>query len=248
MRTIGIIGHRGAGGEAPENTLSGFHYAKRLGLAAVEFDVRLARDGELVVIHDATVDRTTNARGAVAEFTAPQLAALDARAGFPDWPEPCGVPTLAEVLDVVGDLPTIQIEIKSDTPERLETVVGGVLRRIRDRALGPRVVIASFDPVALEIVQRLAPQQARAFVGAHDRPEFLEQAQRLGCVQADISLKAGSAAAVRSARAAGLRVVGWPCNTAQDLERAIAWGVGGVTSDRPSDLLPLLQPTRSSVS
>lgn len=113
-----IIGHRGARNEAPENTIAGFTYAVELGLQAVELDVRLARDGQLVVIHDATVDRTTDRNGRVGDFTAPELGGMDARAAHPEWPERCGIPTLTDVLDVVGHLPRLLVEIKADRPGR----------------------------------------------------------------------------------------------------------------------------------
>ena len=96
-----LIGHRGARFEAPENTLAGFRHAIELGLSAVEFDVRVTRDNELVVIHDATVDRTTDGTGEVSSFSLAELRELDARAEFSDWPEVCQIPTLSEVLDVV---------------------------------------------------------------------------------------------------------------------------------------------------
>src|SRR5699024_9203426 len=127
---ITIVGHRGARKEAPENTLAGFLHARELGLDAVEFDVHLSKDHELVIIHDKTVDRTTTATGPVAEFTANELAELDARAEFPDWPDIVGVPRLDQVLDIVDDMPHINIEIKTDTPDRLEEIIAGVLKEV----------------------------------------------------------------------------------------------------------------------
>lgn len=147
-----IVGHRGARNEAPENTLAGFAYAIGLGLTAVEFDVRMTKDGELVVIHDATVDRTTDRSGDVGTFTAEELAGMDARAEHPEWPDPCGIPTLTEVLDVVDHLPRLLIEIKANGVDGLEPVVTGVLEQIRVRGLDDRVTITSFEPAALEIV------------------------------------------------------------------------------------------------
>ncbi|HET8586651.1 MAG TPA: glycerophosphodiester phosphodiesterase family protein, partial [Candidatus Limnocylindria bacterium] len=187
-RTMQLLGHRGAKGEAPENTIPGFEYAKHIpGLDAFEFDVHLAKDGTLVVIHDATVDRTTNATGPVAGFTAAELAALDARAAFPDWPAPCGVPTLDQVLDVLADIPMMQIEIKTDTPDRLERVVPLLLTTIHDRQMEEQVIITSFDPAALAIVQRLEPDYPqRGYIGKWDSDDFLTQALALGCTQANI--------------------------------------------------------------
>ena len=241
MSSIRLTGHRGAGGEAPENTLSGFRYAKGIGLTAVEFDVRLSRDGELVVIHDATVDRTTNGTGLVADFTAADLAALDARAGFPDWPETCGVPTLIEVLDVVDDLAYLQIEIKRDELIRLERLVPAVLRLIGERGLTDSVRITSFEPTALALVQRQAPGQACGYLGAWDSPEYLETARHLGCRWAHVSPHTSSAEMVAACRAAGLGVFGWGCNNQQALDRLLAWGVDGFTTDYPTTMRTALR-------
>ena len=79
-----IYGHRGAAGEAPENTVTGFSYARSIGVRDYEFDAHLTRDGELAVIHDGSVDRTTNGRGTVEAMTMDELRALDAYARFPD--------------------------------------------------------------------------------------------------------------------------------------------------------------------
>ncbi len=88
-----IYGHRGARGEAPENTLAGFHRALAAGASRVELDLRLSSDEELVVIHDETVNRTTDGRGLVAHKSVAELARLDARRAGPDWPDPQSVPT-----------------------------------------------------------------------------------------------------------------------------------------------------------
>lgn len=230
-----VIGHRGARFEAPENTLAGFAHAIALGLAAVEFDIRLSRDGELVVIHDATVDRTTDGSGAVSSFTAAELAALDARAGFADVALPCGVPAFDEVLDLLAPSGLgMMIEIKQDTPGREERIVVGVLERLRARNLTDRATITSFDPVALDAVAREAPGQRRGYIGAWDDEAFLETALRLGCAQADMHHTTASAAMVAKAHAAGLTVVGWPCNTPEEVALLTGWGVDAVTSDAPT--------------
>jgi len=243
VSSVQIVGHRGARDEAPENTVEGFAYARGIGLAAVEFDVRLSADRELVVIHDNTVDRTTSASGPVSNFTATQLASLDARRTCPTWPEQVGVPTLDQVLDVLSDIPTMQIEFKSDTPERLEEIAVGVLQRVRVRSLGAQAILTSFDPVALEIIQRLAPEQARAYINRYEEPDALETALRLGCSQVNVfQMTAGSAMpdVVQHAREAGLRVGGGPCNSREQLDRVLEMGVDASTSDVPSKILELL--------
>jgi len=236
-----ILGHRGAKGEAPENTVAGFIYAKGLGLDAFEFDVYLAKDGKLVVMHDPTVDRTTNGTGKVTDFTSVELAALDARADFPDWPQPCGVPTLDQVLDVVHDMPMMQIEIKHDVPERLEQAIPLLVDTIRKREMASQVIITSFDPVALEILGRVAPNYpAHSLLGAYDSLEWIERALDLNCKQVNVSLKKSSAEIVAQARKAGLKVGSYVCNTPEDFAVAREFNVDYFTSDFPSTILPLM--------
>lgn len=235
-----IVGHRGARNEAPENTIPGFAYAAQLGLQAVELDVRLARDGELVVIHDATVDRTTDCSGEVGSFTSEELARMDARADHAGWPEQCGIPTLRQVLDVVGHLPRLLIEIKANRPDGIDLVVDGVLDLVRVRGLETQATITSFDPAVLEIVQRLAPEQSRGLIGNGDSLAFLEAAQRLGCDQIDVRLATSSPEMITAARELGMRTVVWPCNSEDALARARAWQPDMVTTDRPAWLHSLM--------
>ena len=236
-----LFGHRGARGEAPENTLAGFAHALRAGVAAFELDVRLSADGQLVVIHDQTVDRTTDAAGPVSAYTAARLARLDARAAHPDWPERPGVPLLSEVLDGYAGRARLAIELKRDAPDRLERVCAAVVEHVERYRAAAGVTVTSFDPPALEIMRRLAPALPRALIGAYDTPAFLDTALRLECRQADVQLSRGSAEVVRRAQAHGLRVVGWLGNTAEELAALLAWGVDGITSDYPTRALAYLR-------
>jgi glycerophosphoryl diester phosphodiesterase len=242
VASVVLFGHRGAKGEAPENTLAGFAYGRRLGLTAFELDVHLSADDRLVVIHDPTVDRTTNGSGLVSSFAAAELAALDARAAFPAWPVACGVPALEQVLELIGDARQVQLELKTDEPTRLERKTGRLIDlldrlRLRDPA---RVTISSFDPLALEVARRLAPEMPRAFIGAYDAPGDLDTAVRLGAAVACIPLKSGSAAMVAAAHERGLRVTGWLGNSADDIARLLAWGVDEITTDYPTVALASL--------
>lgn len=236
-----LYGHRGAKGEAPENTLTGFAYARSVGVEAFEFDVRLSADRELVVIHDETVDRTTTARGRVSEFTAAALAALDARAAFPAWPEPAGVPRLADVLDAFPDLAAYQIEVKSDAPAALEVVCPALAALVERAGVADRTVVASFDPVALEIMRRVAPALPRAFIGRYDTPDDLATARVLDCLGACIPHNTSSRETVAAARAHGLQVTGWLGNSEAELRLLLAWEVDSITSDVPSLAVPILR-------
>jgi glycerophosphoryl diester phosphodiesterase len=235
-----LYGHRGAKGEAPENTLTGFAYAQRIGVTAFELDVHLSADGELMVIHDPTVDRTNNGHGPVSGFTAAELATLDARAAFPAWPESAGVPRLIDVLDAFGATQTFQIEIKTNTPDVLEVVARKLVDLIGRYNIAEQTEISSFDPVALEIVRRIAPELPRAYIGRYDTPDFLATALSLGCAGACIPHKTSTRATVDEAHASGLHVTGWLGDSQRELRLLLDWGVESITSDYPSVALKYL--------
>jgi len=236
MREMLIVGHRGARFEAPENTLPGFRYAVGLELSSIEFDVRMTADEQLVVIHDDTVDRTTNGNGKVSDLTLSEIRALDARSIFPDWPEPCFVPTLAEVLDVVGDLPHLIIEIKSDTDARLDRIVPATIAEILSRNILNRVTITSFNPYALEIVQREAPHIRRGYIGDWDSQHFLDRSIEMGCTQADVHHPTGTHDLVSHAKSLGMRVICWPTNSREDLEHVLTFNPDLFCTDNPTML------------
>jgi glycerophosphoryl diester phosphodiesterase len=236
-----IIGHRGARFEAPENTLPGFRYALDLGLSAVEFDIRMTSDGHLVVIHDATVDRTTNGTGDVSSFTLAEIQALDARSIHTEWPEPCTVPTFSDVLDVVQVLPELLVEIKGDAPERLDRIVPATIAEIRHRNIEDRVTLTSFDPYALEIAKRTAPEIRRGYIGKWDNRDFLDTAVRLDCRQIDANHISADRGLVTRAHALGMRVVGWPTNSQEDLDSVLQLRPAFACTDSPTLLTELYE-------
>lgn len=240
-----LFGHRGAAGEAPENTLAGFLYARRAGVTAVEFDIRPAADGELVVLHDESPLRTTGMPGLVGEFSAAQLAGMDARSIHTTWPEPVGIPTLAQVLAAIPDMAAYQIEIKRAAPAMLPLICRKLAEHLVEFGVRERVVVSSFEADALAAMAAVDPQQPLAYIGAYDSPAWVERALALGCVGACIPLKTGTRAVVELAHAAGLWVTGWLGNTESDLERLLAWDVDSITSDFPSRASAYLaaQPT-----
>jgi glycerophosphoryl diester phosphodiesterase len=243
MSGMQMVGHRGARFEAPENTLSGFRYAIGIGITAVEFDVRMTADNELVIIHDETVDRTTNGRGNVSDLTLAEIQSLDARSAFPDWPEPCMVPTLAQVLEVVAGLPELIIEIKRDTPERLERIVRATTAEVERMHVAEQVTITSFAPEALAIVQRVAPQIRRGYIGDWDSRHFLDTSVELGCTQIDVHHPTGDHELVSEAKARGMRVICWPTNSPEDLENVLTFQPDLFCTDSPTRMRELAAHT-----
>jgi glycerophosphoryl diester phosphodiesterase len=236
-----FIGHRGARFEAPENTLPGFRYAIEIGIQALEFDVRMSTDENLVIIHDETVDRTTNGSGRVSDLTLAELQALDARTVFPTWPEPCVIPTLDEVLATVSSVPDLIVEIKSDSRERLDRIVPATVDAIESRGLSAQATITSFDPVALEILQRVRPSIRHGFIGRWDDRSFLDTSLSLGCTQVDANIPHANPDIVAEAKSLRMRVVVWPCNSQQALEEALAFAPDLICTDEPTAIRALFQ-------
>lgn len=151
-----IFGHRGASADAPMNTLPAFELAAEQGAEGVELDVHLTQDGELVVVHDFTVDKTTDGEGTVSEMTLDQLKSLDAGSWFSDEFTGTRVPTLSEVFAAVGDKLYINVEIKtlSRAGDGTEETI---LACISEHNLADRVLVSSFNPLVLSRFHDLAP-------------------------------------------------------------------------------------------
>jgi glycerophosphoryl diester phosphodiesterase len=153
-----VVAHRGASAEVPENTLAAFERAVEVGADAVEFDVRLTRDGVAVVMHDAEVDRTTDGRGLVRDHSLAGLKRLRVRAGA-DRQE---VPSLEEALAALSGRVAVDIEIKNipgepDFTADTEPVVDATLAALEAMSFAGPVLLSSFNPVALARVREVAP-------------------------------------------------------------------------------------------
>ncbi|MCC7371240.1 MAG: hypothetical protein IT306_22680 [Chloroflexi bacterium] len=229
-----LYGHRGAKGEAPENTTPGFRYARALYLDGVQLNVRLSADDELVVIHDETVDRTTTGRGAVSKLKAAKLAELDARADFPSWPEPAGVPTLDDALDAASGIPRLAVSIQPDEPKRLARVCEKVVHLMENRWILDRVMVISTSDEALAAIEYRAPFLPRTRAGWFGSEADLDAARDLRCRAIAVPLATCSPLLVQEAHARELEVVGWQGNTAEDVKAFVAAGVDAVVTDFPT--------------
>src|SRR5215471_19656445 len=145
---VWVVGHRGAMGYCPENTLASFERGLELGADWIELDVHLSRDGELIVIHDETLERTTNGHGLVRERSLSELRALDAGDGQ-------HIPTLPEVLSFARARATVvDIEIKN-APIYYEGIERAVARAVRDAQMLDNVIVISFDHAAVKRVKEI---------------------------------------------------------------------------------------------
>lgn len=230
-----VWAHRGGGALAPENTLAGVAQAVALGCRGIEFDVMLAADATPVLIHDETVDRTTNGRGRVAEMTAAELAGLDAGAAFGAAWRGEAIPTLPQALAaaLAGDL-FMNVEIKPATGHEADTgrVVGAVLARALDGRAG-QVVVSSFSEAALAAAREAAPELPRGLLVGAIPADWLARCQALGCIALHCRVRGLTAARVAAVKAAGLRLAAYTENSPPRAARYLAWGLDAIITDRP---------------
>lgn len=239
-----VIGHRGAAAVAPENTLPSFEHAVRVGADAVELDLHRSADGRIVVIHDATLPRTTDGTGPVETRTLDELRTFDAGyhftpdrgRTFPFRGRGVRIPTLEEVLEVLGDRPVVA-EIKSEAAGH---ALGEWLRRSGERE---RILVGGFERAEVELAGRHA--RWRSAYQDELRPYVLLGKVGLGraftptgCAAAMVPERHGAIRIVtrrfvRRARADGLGIFVWTVNEPADMRRLLAWGVDGLVSDVP---------------
>ncbi|MET7510015.1 glycerophosphodiester phosphodiesterase family protein [Streptomyces albidoflavus] len=212
------IGHRGAMGHEPENTLRSFVRAERSGVDLIELDLHLSKDGALVVMHDAEVDRTTDGRGPIAEKTLAELRELDAGQGE-------RVPVFEEVLEAV-DAP-LQAEIKDVAAARALAEV------LAERRLTDRVEVISFHDEALAETARLLPGVRTALVASRYGTDVVDRALAVGATALVLNLRRLTLEIAQRAHKADLRFFTWTVNTEEQLRLALAFGADGVTTDLP---------------
>jgi len=231
------IAHRGASALAPENTIAAFERAVELGADVIELDLHMSQDGELVVIHDDTLDRTTDGSGPVRQRSLGELMRLDAGRWFGEGFSGQRIPRLDEVLDRFAGKVPLALEIKAGStffPRIEEKVVSA----LRERAAIDQAAVASFDHYALRRLKEIEPtiRTAALLVG---RPVSLSAIA--GPAKADgLALEASfvTKTEVEACRAAGLQIVVWVVNDPAQMRHFIGLGVDGIITDRP-DLLRL---------
>jgi glycerophosphoryl diester phosphodiesterase len=240
-----VIAHRGDSAHRPENTLASFASAIELGAEMIELDVQVSRDGHVVVIHDGTVDRTTNGQGAVAGMTLPELRRLSA-----GYPERFGaafagerIPTLAEVLHFMHGRGRILIEIKAEAVS--EDAEGGVealtIAEVRKAGMDKEVALISFSRTALLRCRRLAPEIMRGHLFFQaDIGDVIEGAREIAS-ELIMPHKGMLSVELRDrGREAGLKVATWVVDDPEELSSLAHFDLYGIGSNRPGVLLEAL--------
>ena len=236
-----IYGHRGARGEAPENTLAGFGRALAAGVDRVELDLHLAKDDVLVVIHDETLERTTNGRGKVARLDSKALGTLDARKGGPGWPEPLGVPTIEEVLDTFPAMRHYQLECKPTGAAQRRKVAACLAGLFARRGLHERATVTSFDALLLAEVGRVARDIPLGYVTDRVRPDPVQTARDLGAWMVALDARLCTEKRIAAAHAAGLHVSAWTVNKVETACTLRDRGLDSLITDIPTTMVAALR-------
>ena len=218
---IKVLGHRGAPAYEPENTLASFKKAIELGVDQIELDLRFSKDSKLVVIHDEKLDRTTNGKGLVREFTLAELKKLDAGKGEK-------IPTLQEVIDLIRDKGIfLQIELKESNMQR------HLLDLIQKNNLEERVMVISFLHEELRKIKELNPNiKTGVLIGQ----KLIDPLERLRQVRADaVSMRHTlvNKRLVERLHQNNIELTVWVVNEPRDIRRAIKLGIDIIGTDKP---------------
>lgn len=242
MKPILNLGHRGFPEEAPENTVPAFIKAMEAGAHGIELDVHLSSDGALVVIHNRTVDKTTDGSGQVSRLTLAELKTLDAGTWFSPEFNGTRISTLEETIEVLPKEAFINIEIKSSalTGSALEQKVSAVIENYR---LYGRVIVSSFNPFSLLRIKKFNP---RIPVGMLYIPilSVLPRFNLINLIKPEALhpyYKKVNAAYMSRARSRGYQVNVWTVNTLTEMEKMLNLGVDGIITNRPDILSQLLR-------
>jgi len=237
-----IFAHRGASGNYPENTIVAFKEAARLPVFGVEFDVHMTADGELVVIHDESINRTSNGTGYVKDLSLAELKTYDFGSWFASEFQGEKIPTLKEVLDVFDSTTHIlNIELKSDIFP-YEGMVEKVIDLIEERKLDSRVIISSFDHTAIQLVKRLNPQIETAALFMEVLVEPIDYLQKIPADALHILFPAAIRPSITEVIKSGMPVRTFTVNDeiyATILKQA---GVQAIFSDYPEKMSNIIMP------
>lgn len=232
-----LIGHRGARGEAPENTLGGFQYIIDLGLKAVEFDVRLLQDHQLAVIHDDNFFRTTGHHQVVQHTASNQLAHTDNRVGWPDWKAVEPTPALSEVLKLIAHFDHIEVEVKAVNDEHEARLL---VEKLHVELAGwqHNATITSFDLKILEALKQQNSTFKRGLLVELPLGEVVIQiAKQYGCTRIGLKDAFVTPELVQQIKAEHLQCSVWTVNSIERAKYLSTLGIDGLITDVPSQMI-----------
>jgi glycerophosphoryl diester phosphodiesterase len=232
-----IIAHRGYSSRYPENTLIAFEKALESDVQMIELDVTLTRDRKLVVIHDKTLDRTTNGRGRVADHTLAELKGLDAGGWFADRFSGEPIPTLAEVVARVAGRAAVNIEIKPEAYEAHhpdDAVERQIWNLLQHQNVSGDVLISSRDARVLAEIARMECPPALVYLTKGDADTgIFDACQKNGAFSWNVDYRYLNRSRIEKAHRLGLRVFAYTVNSPEEISALIKVGVDGIFTDDP---------------
>ncbi len=234
MRLPWVIAHRGASAVAPENTMAAFRRAQAMGADCIETDLHLSRDGRLVIVHDATLERTTNGSGPVKNHTLAELRELDAGRWFGEDFAGERLPTIDELLEFAGpaDL-SLYLEIKGGAGYGVERAV---ISALRGRKESKAAVVLCFDPSVLDRIHQLDRLLMTGLLFDSDPAENVREAVRVGARQIGPRGDCITPELIADAHRRGLKVVAWTINEPAQMRALASAGVDGIITNHPDRL------------
>ena len=227
-----IYGHRGARGEAPENTLASFEACLKAGVNRCELDLQLSKDGQLMVIHDASLKRTTGLRGKVSQHSAEQLMQMDARHNTVPWPTVCPIPSLEQLFSLCP-FEHWQLEVKEASRSRSAHIVRAIDQLSARFALQDKIIITSSSRTVLRAAKRLTPHLARGLVAEYAWLDPIKVALRYNCQMLVLNWALSTEQRLAKAQQAGLHVSVWTVNDPALMRRLAACGADSLITDFP---------------
>ena len=235
-----IIAHRGGRRWAPENTMAGFRKSIEAGLDGIELDIHRCSTGELVVIHDEDVQRTTNGVGLVKDISFPELQRLSAGLWFGKEFGEERIPLLKDVLDLVAGQCVLNIEIKN-TPIDYPGIDDDLIDLLSDYPDRDKLIISSFDHKIVRLMHSKVPDLSFALLADALFIDVADYARRIGATVWHPSFGSLREEAVAEAQAAGMLVNAWTVNTTREWSMAISMGLDGIITDDPEGLRVFLE-------
>lgn len=239
-----IIAHRGASGEAPENTLSAFELALKQECDAIELDLHLSADGELIVCHDFTINRTTNGEGSIRELTLKELKKVDASYRFSEQYKGEQIPLLEEVFDLVPPHIMVNVEIKSDYDQQVQPKLLELMAR-KNRI--DQVVVSSFNHKSLYQLKLLEPSIKVGLLYSEAVVHHWKLQESFGMPL--FSLHPGHNTIddkdIALAVAHRIEIYPYTINSEELLSKFINWNVSGIITDYPARMKALLEAAQA---
>ncbi|MEM1243635.1 MAG: glycerophosphoryl diester phosphodiesterase [Pseudomonadota bacterium] len=241
LETPIIIGHRGASGYAPENTLSAFEKARNLDIKWVEFDVVLTSDFIPVLLHDTTIDRTTNGLGSILQYSFDQLQVFDAGSWFAPAFKGERIPSLATVLTFLRKnnlFAVIEIKALKNNEKQVATKTMEIIEKYWPD-YQDKVIVSSFSYAVLKVVRQLL-KEVKIGLGVEKwQPNILDQAQQINAYSVHINQQILKQKYIHFAQAKGFKVYAYTVNEKNRARQLLNWQIDGMFSDYPDKILPL---------